>query len=110
MWSVEIAAVGAAPSAVVEIVADADRGVRKAEVVRDEVERVAPPGVARHADGVQDLFQVQPDLQPDLPLLLGGGASRSVTLDTVREGHEEKAQRPHAQAKTIGDSRQLEIR
>ena len=52
----------------VQVVAEADRRERKPEVVEDDVETVAPPRVALHAEVVEDDLEIEADLETDLTL------------------------------------------
>src|SRR5262245_8522631 len=58
------------PFLVVQIITEPDGRERQSYVVGEEVQRVAPPGVAPHPDVVQDGLQVQADLEAHLPLTL----------------------------------------
>src|SRR5215470_7524154 len=61
-----VAVVRPRPLVVVQVVPDADRGERKPEVVEDDVQAVSPPGLARHAQVVEDHLEVETDLETDL--------------------------------------------
>src|SRR5215831_17274289 len=63
-----VAVAGAVPLAVVQVVLEAHRCEGESRVVYDDVHRIAPPGVAPHADGIQNLFEVEPDLEANLAL------------------------------------------
>src|SRR4030095_8555744 len=104
----EVPVIGPVPLSVVQIVAKTDRRERESDVVAQDMERVTPPSVAPHADIVQDLLEVQPDLQADLTLPLRRGGSRHIVLHPVGHGEEQIANRSDVEPKASGQTRELQ--
>jgi hypothetical protein len=84
---------------VVQIVLESDRGEWESDVVEDDMEAVAPPRVAPHPKGIQDLLEVQANLEADLPFSEVRWPA-GIELGAIGHGKEQIPERPDVEAQT----------